>query len=310
MGLFDSIGKVFKGVADVVAPVTDLFSPGLGSAIGAGLGFLGSQSSAKATTSAMNAQIQGQQLTNAQQIEEAQRNREFQERMSSTAHQREQADLVKAGLNPILTATGGPGASTGSGSMAVLKNPYEGHAGDVASAQKLKTVEQQNVLQNFLRLKMDSRLADSQINLNQEKASEAKFTGAYMQESAYKKILEMDTELLIQGKTEAERKEILSRVMLNSARTLESQQAQKTGEAQAGMYGSLSSQAQAQIKQIQQMEGLTKAQKEKMIQQVQAGTYSSEVSKWTGPAREIFNTLEDAVDIINPFNSPKGYKTQ
>lgn len=53
---------------------------------------------------------------------EAQKTRDWEERMSNTSHQREVADLKAAGLNPVLSANGGAQSYTGASASATAKD--------------------------------------------------------------------------------------------------------------------------------------------------------------------------------------------
>jgi len=66
------------------------------------------------------ASLLGGVISNAMNAREAKRNRQFQERMSSTAHQREVADLRAANINPSLRSLGG--ASTPGGDRAEMQD--------------------------------------------------------------------------------------------------------------------------------------------------------------------------------------------
>lgn len=74
--------------------------------------------SAEQAQKQMDFQTQSNQIAMDFNAAEAAKNRDWQQMMSNTAHQREIQDLKAAGLNPVLSVTGGNGAPVTSGSAA------------------------------------------------------------------------------------------------------------------------------------------------------------------------------------------------
>lgn len=104
------------------------------------------------------ASLLGGVLGNRARRKEAEKNRSFQERMSSTSWQRGVADMNAAGLNPAL-AYGKGGASSPGGSMAQQEDVISGAVSSAMAAKRLRQElrnmkEQENAIYNESRYKM------------------------------------------------------------------------------------------------------------------------------------------------------------
>ncbi len=129
---------------------------------------------------------------NRARAREAQLNRSFQERMSSTARRRDVIDLKAAGLNPILAAMTS-GSSTPSGSMA---NQQDVVTPAIASATSLRRANQEikNLKATETKIAAETRRINAQIppiELIGDSVTSARALGRGLKPAAIKKLTDL-----------------------------------------------------------------------------------------------------------------------
>lgn len=210
--------------------------------------------------------FEAQQAASAMAFEKASQDTQmsFQERMANTAHQREANDLEAAGLNRILSGTGGMGAATPVGASA---KGFAGHAAG-SSAPKAET----------------------------PKGTVFPTSGAVMAGASTGMMLEKTMAEI--EKTRAETEEVKARTPTHEASRRQIEQTIETLKSEAGYKDALTSKTPAEIEKIN--EEIRSIVEDVYNKRVQRGLISAETglkteqSKLTAVERRAMEALENA----------------
>jgi len=113
------------------------------------------------------ASLLGGVMANDARRSNANADRDFQRENAQSAHQWQVADMRAAGLNPILSATGGSGARASGGSMAGAEDPITPAVNSALAARRQST-ELDVMKATEANTEKDTEKKDSEIKLNNE----------------------------------------------------------------------------------------------------------------------------------------------
>ena len=112
--------------------------------------------------------IFGAKKQNKQAQRLAAENRQFQERMSSTAYQRSMADMKAAGLNPILAYQKG-GASAPAGNVAPVVDEFQGAMSSAMQSRRISAEVKNMEAQNKNIIETNKNLSEQNKNLRAQR---------------------------------------------------------------------------------------------------------------------------------------------